>query len=654
VLDAERLYEEAIRSARANGFVHNEAIANEVAARFYAARGFEKISRAYLHDARHGYLCWEADGKVRQLEEMYPHLRAEERAPGPTSTIATPVERLDLATVIKVSQAVSGEMVLEKLIDTLMRTAIAQAGAERGVLILVGGPAQRIAAEAMIGGDAVVVQLHDEPVTASVMPETILHYVLRTHESVVLDDAVTQSAFAADPYIREHEAHSVLCLPLTNQTKLVGVLYLENNLAPRAFAPSRIAVLKLLASQAATSVENTRLYRNLEQREAKIRGLVDANIIGICVVERDGRMIEANGAFLRTLGYDREDLLSGGIRWMDLTPPEWRDRSAQAVSEFTTTGAVQPFEKEYFRKDGSRVPVLVGIASIEGTEDQHVAFVLDLTERKRAEQALQRSEASLAEGQRLTHTGTWIYNPITQETLYWSDEQFRIHGFDPRKDIADAEVLARQVHPDDRNRVLARFAKAFRDKADVAEDFRIVLTDGTVKHLHVVGHPTIDGTGDDFIGTAVDVTERKRAEEALRRSEAYLAEAQKLSHTGSWARNANGETTHSSQEHSRLYGFDPELGVPSFEAFAERIHPEDQAAVTETFARAISERTDFEVDFRTALPDGTIKYIRGVGHPVFDGAGVLVEYIGTAVDVTERKRAEKALRESEEQWKAVF
>ncbi len=632
VLDAERLYEEAIRSARANGFVHNEAIANEVAARFYAARGFEKISRAYLHDARHGYLCWEADGKVRQLEEMYPHLRAEERAPGPTSTIATPVERLDLATVIKVSQAVSGEMVLEKLIDTLMRTAIAQAGAERGVLILVGGPAQRIAAEAMIGGDAVVVQLHDEPVTASVMPETILHYVLRTHESVVLDDAVTQSAFAADPYIREHEAHSVLCLPLTSQTKLVGVLYLENNLAPRAFAPSRIAVLKLLASQAATSVENTRLYRNLEQREAKIRGLVDANIIGICVVERDGRMIEANGAFLRTLGYDREDLLSGGIRWMDLTPPEWRDRSAQAVSEFTTTGAVQPFEKEYFRKDGSRVPVLVGIASIEGTEDQHVAFVLDLTERKRAEQALQRSEASLAEGQRLTHTGTWIYNPITQETLYWSDEQFRIHGFDPRKDIADAEVLARQVHPDDRNRVLARFAKAFRDKADVAEDFRIVLTDGTVKHLHVVGHPTIDGTGDDFIGTAVDVTERKRAEEALRRSEAYLAEAQKLSHTGSWARNANGETTHSSQEHSRLYGFDPELGVPSFEAFAERIHPEDQAAVTETFARAISERTDFEVDFRTALPDGTIKYIRGVGHPVFDGAGVLVEYNSSRCD----------------------
>ena len=131
-----RLYEQAIRSARDNGFVHNEAIANELAARFYAARGFEKIAWVYLRDARHCYLRWGADGKVRQLEEMYPNLREEQPAPGPTSTIGAPVEHLDLATVIKVSQAVSSEMVLEKLIDTLMRTAIEQAGAERGLLIL--------------------------------------------------------------------------------------------------------------------------------------------------------------------------------------------------------------------------------------------------------------------------------------------------------------------------------------------------------------------------------------------------------------------------------------------------------------------------------------------------------------------------------------
>jgi hypothetical protein len=155
-VDAMRLYEQAIRSARANGFIHNEALANELASRFYAARGFEKIARVYLQDARYGYLRWGAEGKVRQLDEMYPHRMVEERAPDPTSTIAAAVEHLDLATVIKVSQAVSGEIVLEMLIDTLMRTAIEQAGAERGLLILSRGAEPRIEAEATTGGDTVV------------------------------------------------------------------------------------------------------------------------------------------------------------------------------------------------------------------------------------------------------------------------------------------------------------------------------------------------------------------------------------------------------------------------------------------------------------------------------------------------------------------
>ena len=141
-LDAMRLYEQAIQSAREHGFVQNEGTAHEVAARFYAARGFETIAHAYLRNARYCYLRWGALGKVQQLDALHPHLR-EELSPGPTSTIVAPVEHLDLATVIKVSQAVSGEIVLEKLLDTLMRTAIEQAGAERGLLLLPRGPCRR-------------------------------------------------------------------------------------------------------------------------------------------------------------------------------------------------------------------------------------------------------------------------------------------------------------------------------------------------------------------------------------------------------------------------------------------------------------------------------------------------------------------------------
>jgi predicted ATPase/signal transduction histidine kinase len=270
-IDAESLYELAIRSARASGFIHHEAIAYELASRFYAARGLEEIAQLYLRNARYRYLRWGADGKVRQLDELHPHLRTEELAPVPTRTIGAPVEHLDLATVIKVSEAISGEMILEKLIDTLMGTAIEQAGAERGLLILSRGPEQRISAEASTGSDAVVVRLCDQPVGEDAMPQSVLHYVAHTQANLILDDASAVHPFSSDAYIRQHRARSILCLPLLNQAKLVGVLYLENNLAPRVFTPTRIAALKLLASQAAISLENSRLYADLQEREAKIR-----------------------------------------------------------------------------------------------------------------------------------------------------------------------------------------------------------------------------------------------------------------------------------------------------------------------------------------------------------------------------------------------
>jgi len=404
-VDAMQLYEQAIRSARDNGFVQNEALAYEVASRFYAARGFEEFSRVYLQKARDAYLRWGADGKVRQLEEMHPHLREEERAQLTTSTMAAPVEQLDLGTMITVSQAISGEIVLKKLIDTVLRTAIAQAGAERGLLVLLKETEPRIEAEATTGGDKVVVRLSEQPVTAAVLPESVLQYVLRTRESVILDDAVGQPESAADPYIRERRVRSILCVPLITQAKLIGALYLENNLAPRVFAPARAAVLKFLASQAAVALENTRLYRDLREREDKIRRLVDANIIGIFIFDFEGRIIEANDAFLRMVGYDRDDLVLGRVHWMDLTPPEWRDRHARAWAELRVAGTVQPYEREYFRKDGSRVPALIGSAQLEEHGDQGVAFVLDLTERERAAEALREVQMDLAHANRVATMG---------------------------------------------------------------------------------------------------------------------------------------------------------------------------------------------------------------------------------------------------------
>jgi PAS domain S-box-containing protein len=400
--EAMHLYEQAIRCARENGFVHLEGVANEVAARFYVARGFEKTAYTYLREGRYCYLRWEAAGKVRQLEELYPQLREQELVPGPTSTIGAPVGHLDLDTVIKVSQAVSGEIVREKLIDTLVRTAIVHAGAERGLLILPRGAELRIEAEAITCGETIIVRLQEASLAAAAMPESIVHYVVRTLESVILDDASAQHPFSTDPYIRQHHVRSILCLPLISQAKLIGLLYLENSLTPHVFTPMRIAVLKLLASQAAISLENTRLYRDLAEREAKIRRLVDANIMGIYIWNLRGEILEANEAFLYIVGYSREDLVSGGLRWTDLTPAEWRGRDAQAEAELVATGTIQPFQKEYVRKDGSRVPVLLGCATFEAGRNEGVAFVLDLSEQKRAEEGLHQAQAELARVIRIT------------------------------------------------------------------------------------------------------------------------------------------------------------------------------------------------------------------------------------------------------------
>ncbi len=268
-VEAMRFYEQAIRSARANGFVHNEALAHELAARFYATRGFETIAHAYLRNARSCYLRWGALGKVRQLEQSHPMLREDSTPPTATALFGAPVDHLDIGSVVKAAQAVSGEIVLDRLLETLMTLALEQAGAERGLLLLLRDDTPQIEAEARTDRKTVAVTLRQESVTAAELPESLLHTVIRTRESVILEDASAQKPFSADEYLRQKRVRSVLCLPLVKQAKLIGVLYLENNLTPHVFTPARLAVLKLLASQAAISLENARLYTDLRQENSE-------------------------------------------------------------------------------------------------------------------------------------------------------------------------------------------------------------------------------------------------------------------------------------------------------------------------------------------------------------------------------------------------
>lgn len=284
-LRAERLYEEAIRHARAYAFVQTEAVAHELAAMFYASRGLATAAQGYLHNARSCYVRWGANGKVRQLDETYPHLRAYAASSGAIATIETPIEQVDLATVLKVSNALSVEIVLEKLIHQLLANSVELAGAERGVLILSRGEQLQVAAEAVTSDTGLKVRLPDATAGLSELPPSVIQFVMRTGRRVLLDDAQTTNQFSADAYVQTGRCRSVLCLPLVKQTALVGVLYLENNLAQRAFTPRNASVLELLASHAAVSLDHARVFNDLA-RENQERRRMEATLAARLAFER--------------------------------------------------------------------------------------------------------------------------------------------------------------------------------------------------------------------------------------------------------------------------------------------------------------------------------------------------------------------------------
>ncbi|MFS8066916.1 MAG: sensor histidine kinase, partial [Byssovorax sp.] len=284
--DAGDLYDQGIAAAREGQFLHDGALANELCARHYLDLGRPFLARAYMTEAHRLYARWGASRAMARLERDFPHALQPEAlrrqaalvrsryaeatgaAMAPAAHDSTRSE-LDFVTVLRASQAVSGELVLDRLIETLLTIAVEHAGAERGLLIRPCDAEHAIEAEVVTGRDRVEVTLQKAPVTPADLPTAILHYVIRTRENVILDDATAPNLFSDDVYVRERRPRSVLCLALVKQGTLVGVLYLENNLTPRAFTADRIAMLELLASQSAISLENARLYTQLQQENSE-------------------------------------------------------------------------------------------------------------------------------------------------------------------------------------------------------------------------------------------------------------------------------------------------------------------------------------------------------------------------------------------------
>ena len=421
--DAMSLFEQAIRSAADHGFVQDEALACELAGRFYACSGLERVSHQYIREARDAWIRWGAAAKAAQLDEHYPQIgRHTLRASLPT--IEAPIDQLDLTTVLRMSQAIASEIVSDKLIEKLMVLVLEHTGADRGLLICPQEDGlHRIEAEAKIDRSTVAVRFLGTTATFTEMPVTVLERVIRTKNRAILDDAQAHGPCVADEYVVSKQVRSVLCLPLIKQTRLIGVLYLENSLVSHAFTPARITVLELLSSQAAISLENARLYSDLVNENRDRRNAQEALKASEASLNEAQRIshtgswrwtpetgkVASSAELLRIFGFDPAAQPSYA-EYMGRIIPD--DRLSVEQLLVTAVQKRERFENEYriVLPDGAiRHIQKVGQPDITASGAiEFVGTIMDVTEHRRAEEALRDAQTELARVARLTTMGELV------------------------------------------------------------------------------------------------------------------------------------------------------------------------------------------------------------------------------------------------------
>ncbi|MFN6449320.1 MAG: PAS domain S-box protein, partial [Nostoc sp. DedSLP05] len=678
-LEAEEFYEQAIAGAAENEFIQEEALAYELAAKHYLARGRSKIAQIYIKEAHYCYDRWGAKAKVKDLENRYGQFFSQSYREAPTSTPTmskttsnTSNIALDLATVMKASQAISREIELEQLLRSLMQILIENAGAQTGFLILENAGEWVIEATGQLndsdGENVYTTQVLQSVPIINCLPESIINYVIRTHETIVLNDATREGSFINAPYIQHNQTKSIFCLPLLNQADLVGVLYLENQLAVGAFTPEQSQVLHLLSTQAAIAIENAKLYSKLRASESKMTQFLEAVPVGIGVVDAVGHPYYSNQRAIQLLG-------------KGIDPEVTSDRLAE-VYQIYLAGTEQPYPTEKMPivralkgertrvddveicQNNAKIPVEVWGTPVydeRGNVVYAIATFQDITERKQAEKlladynrtleqqvgertaALQKSETNY---RNLVQTANSIILRCDAQgrIQYLNDYGLRFFGYEEHQILGRTllETIVPEIETSGRN--LKQFIhNVFYNRLDSTSYLQMenenLCRDGRRVWVAWSNQAMLNKQGDlvEILSVGNDITQRKQAEKALQCSETKFRNIFENSQVGIFrSRLSDGLALDANQRIAELFGFnspDEIIGIVYSPDFY--VNLSDRQQVVELLLRH-GDLQNIEIQMRKR--DGTSFW--GLNSFHLNATDGYME--GVITDISDRKRAESA------------
>ncbi|WP_426237558.1 AAA family ATPase [Pararhizobium sp. DWP1-1-3] len=690
-LTAMQLYDDAIELSRRNGFIQNEAIGNELAAKFHRCRGAATIADAYLAKARECYSEWGAHGKVRQLDQLHPRNSDGKALPTLERVTLNSFERLDRSTIISISQAISSEIDLRKLIEALMKVALQDSGGERAVLVLVQQADLQIEAEGRIVDGSIGVRFPETPVVPTDLPMSILRYVMRSGDSVLIDDAVDRNPYAADPYFTGEAFRSVLCVPIVKYQKAIGALYVENNHLSRVFTPERREILSLVGLQAGISLENARLFRHVQQitsvsrrAESELKHSIDLIPALVWSVYSSGRGAVFNRQWHDYTGISPEVARDGG--WIASFHPDDREKVMVKWRELVDHEIAGEVEARLVRTDGTSRYFLVRAAPLRDDEGVVVKWYgtnTDIDDLKRSEQLVfeeRRLLEMVGAGDALPRIidelslvlERFIERSVALVILFDPESRRIVQCQAPSAEERFARTILERSQAGMGASLWEQWAirqettfcaavedqpttSPFRDLAlengfracwstpILSFDRRLLGRFGVLFRSSRGLMPHEIKIAEQLVRLAGIIIERKQAEDALRKSATLLADGEMISHAGSWTWNAATRRVSWSAECARIFGFAPdERGLP-YEAVLQRIHPDDRPLI-EARRAATQPSGDASFEHRILLSDGSVKLVHARDKVSFDSTGAVAEYFVTVLDITDRKKNDDEMR----------